>query len=423
MKPRNAQEIAEWRLCVGCGACAYACKDGKITLVDVLSEGIRPRLESSGCVDCSDCVKVCPGYEYSRFPEAGDETIDELREGWGPVLEVWEGYASDTVIRKDGSSGGLATAIALYCLEKDGMHGVLHTGPNPEVTWRNKTCFSHDRADLLSNSGSRYSPASPCDGLDRIESAPSPCVFIGKPCDVAGLRKAQSLKPALNEKTGVAIGIFCAGTPSSNGTLELFKHLKVDPTELTEIRYRGRGWPGMTTVRLKGDIAPSDKMRYDESWEFLQKYRPFRCYLCPDGTSEFADISCGDPWYRELSDDEVGYSLVLVRTELGRRIIQGVMASGYAVLKRARPEVLTASQINLLSKRSSIWGRLLTMKMFFVPAPRYKGFSLFKNWSTLSVKEKVRSVFGTARRIIRRGYYRKVHYDNRFASNVSLPKT
>lgn len=70
-----------------------------------------------------------------------------------------------------------------------------------------------------------------------------------------------------------------------------------------------------------------------ESWGFLQKYRPYRCHLCPDGTGEFADISCGDPWYREIKEHETGYSLALARTQRGREILHAAIDAGYAVLK------------------------------------------------------------------------------------------
>ena len=39
----------------------------------------------------------------------------------GYALEIWEGYAADPEIRRLGSSGGLLSALALYCLEKEGM--------------------------------------------------------------------------------------------------------------------------------------------------------------------------------------------------------------------------------------------------------------------------------------------------------------
>jgi coenzyme F420 hydrogenase subunit beta len=147
-------------------------------------------------------------------------------------------------------------------------------------------------------------------------------------------------------------------------------------------------------------------MTYMDSWGFLQKYRPYRCHLCPDGTGEFADISCGDPWYRRVEEGEQGQSLVLVRTERGREILRGAMEAGYVVLERADPSILEASQSNLRRKRAAIWGRILAMKLFGIPTPRLKGFSLYANWRRLSFEDKARSILGTVKRIIQRGYYR-----------------
>ena len=137
------------------------------------------------------------------------------------------------------------------------MYAALHTGADPEYSWKNMTVLSRNREDLLAQTGSRYSPASPCDGLGKVGEAPRACVFIGKPCDVAGLRKAQPLRQGLSEKIGVAIGIFCAGTPSTQGTLELMKRLNVDLEKLEGIWYRGKGWPGMARVQVKGRESPS----------------------------------------------------------------------------------------------------------------------------------------------------------------------
>jgi coenzyme F420 hydrogenase subunit beta len=228
---------------------------------------------------------------------------------------------------------------------------------------------------------------------------------------VAGLRKAQALRPELDRKVGVAIGIFCAGTPSTRGTLDLLQLLNIDPGEVEEIRYRGQGWPGMYTVRQLGEKFPSHKMPYEDSWGFLEKYRPYRCHLCPDGTGEFADLSCGDPWYREIAENEPGYSLVVVRTERGRKILHGAMAAGYVHLARAENIILEQSQKNLLAKRSAIWGRLVTMKAFGIPTPRLRGFALFKNWRGLPAKDKLRSILGTGKRIIFRGYSRPSKVD------------
>lgn len=407
MSINNVEDVAAWRLCSGCGACAYGCDEKKVRLVNVEKDGIRPVIEGD-CGDCKDCLDFCPGIGVSHksIGEAPGAT-PSLKKGWGPVLEVWEGYSADPELRFRSSSGGLASAIALFCVEKMSMHGVLHTGQKELKPWENRTVFSSSRNEVVSRTGSRYSPASPCDRLEDIEKAPSPCVFIGKPCDVEALRKAEKKRPGLKRNVGLAIGIFCAGTPSTLGTLELLKKFDVGIKELSAIRYRGMGWPGRCTALNTGG-TPAFDITYSEAWGFLQKFRPFRCHLCPDGTSEFADLSCGDPWYRDIKEGEQGYSLVLVRTERGRKILRAALDAGCIFLKKAGPAALQRSQENLLKKRKAVWGRLLGMKMLFLPVPVFDGFSLYENWKEQKAAEKLRSIIGTLKRALQRGYLRRL---------------
>ncbi|MDI1276377.1 Coenzyme F420 hydrogenase/dehydrogenase, beta subunit C-terminal domain [Methylobacter sp.] len=405
----DVSDVVKWRLCLGCGACEYACPEKKIKLINFIDQGIRPVVLPTGdCSGCSDCVTVCPGVGVSHDPmmKTAEGVINMLTEGWGPVLEIWEGHATDKVIRFDGSSGGLASALALYCIENEGMRGVVHVGNDSEEQYKNKSTFSRTRDDILATTGSRYSPASPCDLFQAIEDAEGACVFIGKPCDLEGLRKTQSIRPGLSKNIGVAIGIFCAGTPSTQGTVDLLAKYGISHEDVEELRYRGRGWPGSFSVRLKSDSEWLELATYEEAWNFLQAYRPYRCHVCPDGTSEFADISCGDPWYRSIDADEPGKSLVLVRSEKGREIVKGAIKAGYIQLTPVEPEILERSQKELLRKRGAIWGRVTTMKTLGIPAPHFQGFSLLQNWLKLSSGQKIRSILGTAKRVITRNYFR-----------------
>ncbi|MEJ2704218.1 MAG: Coenzyme F420 hydrogenase/dehydrogenase, beta subunit C-terminal domain, partial [Sedimentisphaerales bacterium] len=376
-----------------------------VALVNVCDEGIRPVVDADRCRKCGACVEVCPGIEISHktFDDRG-RIVGELNQAWGPVLEVWEGYASDSEIRFRGSSGGAATALALYCLEKRNVSGVLHVAAGAAAPLENVPVLSRTRTDLMARTGSRYSPAAPCEKLPSVRDASRPAVFIGKPCDVVALRKSQANDARLRENVVAAISIFCAGTPVTRGTYRILEALSVTPEEVSEFRYRGCGWPGMTTVSTK-DPERTRQMTYEQSWgKILCNHIQFRCRLCPDSTGEFADISCGDPWYRPVEAGEPGRSLVLVRTETGRQIVQDALKAGYVELNRVDSRTLPDSQKALLNRRRHLWGRLLTMKMMRVPVPRYAGFDLFGNWRQLSAKEKLKSIAGTMKRILSRGW-------------------
>lgn len=324
---------------------------------------------------------------------------------FGAALEIWEGYAADPEIRYRGSSGGALTSLALYCLEREGMEFVLHTAMDAAKPWANTTVKSRSRAEILARTGSRYAPASPCDGLPSIEESAGPCVFIGKPCDTAAVFRMRQTRPALDRNLGLVLTFFCAGTPSERGTLDLLHSLGTDPADVQSVRYRGEGWPGKFKV-LCGD-GGEKSLTYGESWGALTRYRPARCHLCPDGLGRVADISCGDAWDKFEENGDAGRSLILVRTARGREILRRAMAAGYVTARPSGSAQVMAAQSNLLGRRREIFGRLLAMRMLGVPVPRLVGFSLLRSWLRLPFLKKARTVAGTMARLVQRGRWRR----------------
>ena len=399
----SIEDVVATQLCTGCGACAYI-EPGRFRMLDTLEYGRRPFLCDDPVEETGEALSICPGVNLEHVPpmQSHEDVSSDLLNAWGPVLTVWEGYAVDPEIRFAGSSGGAATALALFCIEQENMSGTLHVGAKTDTPYLNETVYSTCRAELLCRSGSRYAPTSPCDGLSQIESAEGKSVFIGKPCDIAAAKRASKLRPKLAERLGLTIGFFCAGAPSVAGTLALLKKVGgIEPAKLTGIRYRGMGWPGKWTAHIQGDIE--FQLSYSESWGFLQKFRPWRCYICPDHTGEFADIAVGDPWYREVKSDENGRSLIVARTARGRDVIHAAERAGYLILERSEPSLLPRSQPNLLKARGALWGRLTALRIFGAPIPYFRGFPMFRFWlSELRLWPKVQSLAGTAKRVFRK---------------------
>lgn len=408
MNIRSIQEVVDTQLCCGCGACAYISPDA-ISMVDVEAEGRRPKI----CLkkDLSPAaLEVCPGVGLSHDPVRPDEPfVQELREAWGPILAIWEGFAIDPEIRFSGSSGGAITALALYCLEARNMSHVVHTAARSDTPYLNETVQSRNRDDLLRATGSRYAPASPCDGLQSIEDADGPCVFVGKPCDVAATQKARKFRSNLDEKLGITIGFFCAGTPSTRGTLEMLKRMGVEDAEtLIGLRYRGNGWPGKATATYRGQNGAEEirELTYEQSWgEILAEHQQWRCKLCADHTGEFADIAVGDPWYRTIDEGEPGRSMILARTERGLKTILAAAEAGYIEIAEADPRILPNSQPNLLRTRGALWGRLSACRIMREPAPCYTNMPMFQHWlHTLTFAQKFRSIVGTFKRVLKRHF-------------------
>jgi coenzyme F420 hydrogenase subunit beta len=404
------------QLCTGCGVCAYV-EPKRFRMADTLEYGRRPFLCDAAVPETGEALAVCPGarLEHTLPMKTREGVLPDYLDAWGPVLNVWEGYATDPEIRLTGSSGGIATALAYYCIEKEKMSGVLHVGARDNIPYLNETAYSTSRAELLARAGSRYAPTSPCDGLSRIEEGARASVFVGKPCDVAAVQSARRLRPFLDEKLGLVVAFFCAGVPSTKGTLDLLKANSVeDLSTIKELRYRGNGWPGMWKTRFNNRQGKEEvrQLSYSESWKFLQKYRQWRCYICPDHTGEFADISVGDPWYRQVQPGEPGKSLIVARTQRGLYALKAAQEAGYIVLEANDPGLLPRSQPNLLAARGELWARLKVLRMLGAKVPHYSGFSLFRYWlSELGTVAKLRSITGTAKRVFTKKLNKTIDID------------
>jgi coenzyme F420 hydrogenase subunit beta len=398
------KDVTEKQLCTGCGICA-ALESERFVMGEDIDVGRRPFLRENAAEENGDALKCCPGAMLEHdFDEDSPELIKSLRPGWGPVLNVWEAHASDEKTRFSGSSGGAATALATFCLEQMDIDYVVHVGSRKDTPYLNQTVMSRTRAELISRSGSRYAPASPCDILKEVEDGPGNCVFIGKPCDVAAVHKARQIRPELARKIKCTIAFFCAGVPSTRGTLKLMEKVGVkDPSTVESLKYRGQGWPGMWKVVHNDGTEQTKELTYAESWGYLQRYRQWRCYICPDHTGEFADIAVGDPWYRDIEPGESGSSLIVARTENGRSIVNAAIKSDYIKMLKSDPTLLPRSQPNLLHTRGGLWMRLIVLRLLGAAVPKYPGFSLFRYWrSELSFIDKIRSFTGTAKRVFRK---------------------
>lgn len=402
---RSITDVVSFQLCTGCGVCAYIEPDS-FSMVDTLEYGRRPvSTNSFGARESGEALSVCPGATLAHADalRSQSDLDQELLAGWGPVYGVWEGYATDSEIRQAGSSGGAATALSLFCIEQEKFSGVLHTAAQDRIPYLNQTVMSTCRSELLSRTGSRYAPASPAEGLDRIKNSESKCVFIGKPCDAAAVQKARLLRPELDSKIGAVIAFFCAGVPSLKGNLNLLKTNGIaDPSSLEGLRYRGNGWPGMWTASFRSELGSTDtrQMTYADSWAYLQRYRQWRCYICPDHSGEFADIAVGDPWYRAVQSGEAGKSLIVARTLRGLQLVRAAASKGYIVLESEDKRLLPRSQPNFLKSRGNLWARLIVLRLLGAAVPRYRNFSSFRYWlGELTLREKLQSFSSTVKRV------------------------
>ena len=123
---KTIQDVVDWGLCTGCGICSYICnRKGAIELVNLEEIGIRPKFNRTICKECSDCLEFCPGFSIDANVDEKNSIKPHKNLIIGDNYGIYEGYAKDVNIRYHGSSGGIITAIATYCLEKKNFQQII----------------------------------------------------------------------------------------------------------------------------------------------------------------------------------------------------------------------------------------------------------------------------------------------------------
>ena len=123
MKHNSIASVSHNHACTGCGGCSYQVPE-HIRMVDVDNYGIRPMGRDLESEDAS----YCGGAYLDRTRLVNRDNIQSLFRRWGPVLDVYEGFASDDRVRLSGSSGGVLTALSNFAVESGVADAVLSTG-------------------------------------------------------------------------------------------------------------------------------------------------------------------------------------------------------------------------------------------------------------------------------------------------------
>lgn len=394
-------KVLKSNMCSGCGICAGVVKDKKIKM-EITSDGyLRPVIYGELTSEENNVLKnICPGNVINYVEVPNKEPL------WGNIESSLLAYSSDDRIRHKASSGGVLSQLLIYLLEKNEIDEVIHIGGSNENPLLNEIKRSRTKEEVLSNSGSRYSPSAPLATLGEILNEDKRFAIVGKPCDIAALRSFSRIDERVSTKILYMFSFFCAGVPSLKGTYKILEHFNVNKEDVKKFRYRGEGWPGFTeVVTTQGEIY---RMKYEESWgKILNKYLQTRCKICIDGIGEFADISCGDGWFGDengypIFEEQKGRSLVITRNQKGQRLLERAVKEGYIIVdKKITPEEIERIQPYQSDRRKLLLSRILAMKIFLKKTPKYPIRLLFMNSKKAVFRKKAKSFIGTTVRIIK----------------------
>lgn len=348
--------------CSGCGGCSLL--DGRVRLQLVGDGFVRPVFSempppegAEGSAE-RDFARCCPGVDASPSPAAAslDENYDSVL---GRYESVWLGYANDEGLRFAGSSGGVLSALSIWLLASGRSTAVVSARPDSASPTLTMSSAARSRSDVELSAGSRYAPVANLANPDLLDDG---VALVAKPCE------AQFFRRLRGENSSVPIlTFFCAGTPAQRATSALLRSMRVDAAKVRSLRYRGNGWPGAFTV-VDND-GSERRIDYEQSWgEVLGRDVQWRCKVCADGTGESGDISVGDLWLAQESGypsfgDAPGQSAVVVRTPLGREILDAAVGAGVITVRRISIEQVRRSQPLHVTRRLTVRARLLGRRL------------------------------------------------------------
>jgi len=353
---RSLAKIVDDGLCHRCGSCVGICPTNVLGLD---SEEYPVVKNLSSCTDCDLCVKVCPGDELDVH-QLNKELFgapQDLRDVHGVFQEAYLSYAEDPLLRERSSSGGTVTGLLIHLLKTNQIDGAGVISSDMGEPWKGKPLIARSEQELLDSTKSKYA-ISPTNILfEEILRNPGRYAIVGLPCQIHGFHKAAALDKRLKERVVLTIGLFCHAATEHEPVRFVWKNLARDGK--TPVRYvpREGKHPGTPMVEYADGTRepvyyPEKKNYRPSSTEMLnilyRMYTPERCLTCYDSTSEFADISVGDPWMAPPSKEinfKDGYSFVMGRTERGMNALADAKSNGAISLLGLNREV--AKECNL----------------------------------------------------------------------------
>jgi len=370
----NIKSIVVNGLCTQCGTCIAVCPFDAISLYQHKSQGLLPKVDDNLCTQCGKCVEVCPGQsvDLAQLQQEffGQTAKDEL---FGNYIEIFSGYSTVPEIRYNGASGGIVTTILISLLKKGEIDGALVVRMSQKRPLEPEVFIARTEEELISAQQSKYLPVPMNLGLKEIiKDKNGKYAIVGLPCHFHGLRLVEKKNPNLKNKILLRIGLLCGFNPTLSSTKFLLRRAGVKNFEdVKEIKYRDGDWPcGFRAILKDG----TDRFLYPIE-QFLFSHYVFerhRCAMCLDHTCELADISVGDEWRAKLKKDAGGWSYLIVRTKIGKEIVEKFAKERLLYLEPIDSSVIYGGQYGSLNfKKKGSFAFAKIRRLFNKQVPDY----------------------------------------------------
>ena len=375
--------------CSGCGLCQSI---GGIEVLENKQGFIRP-LET-----LKEVSNVCPAVHAYRM-------VNKTDQEWGDYISVYTGYSADQQLRRQASSGGIITQTSSYLLEKDLVDGILQIGYIDNNPLHTCLYCSTTKENVKNHCGSRYSPSAPLLNIKQYLDLGKRYAFVGKPCDIRGIRLLCEQYPEYKKCILYTLSFFCAGTPSIIANENLVRAMGGDTNNIKAFTYRGNGWPGQAILTDREENNYT--MSYELSWgAYLGRDVQRACRFCWDGIGEEADISCADAWYIKNNGpdfkEKPGRNVIFARTNIGNNLLERMVKDRVVHVDEYDLNELKIIQKYQYLRRATMPEKISALRLCFKVTPPIKCKRIALYNFALNNKDRFKIFFGTVKRILKK---------------------
>lgn len=299
-------------LCTGCTACVYVCPKECITMRSDHEGFLYPAVDSTKCIQCGICSKVCPV-----------NNKNEQLEG-----KAFAARNEDISVRMTSSSGGMFNAIATWVINHNGVVAGAKFNEHMQV----HHVLIDNLKDLKPLQASKYVQSDLRDvfsEIKRILLEDRYVFFCGTPCQAAGLK--HYLKRDYDNL--FVADVICYGVPSPGIFNKFVKYMEdKHQSPMREFYFRDKTYgyasPNLKAIFENGSIEQmtSDVKSFTKTFFAGVTTRP-SCFNCAfKSSSRETDFTLGDFWtvsnVDRHMDDDTGATLLFVHSEKGINIIE-----------------------------------------------------------------------------------------------------
>ena len=337
------EDVFNRDLCIGCGACVNLCpyyknhrgKTARLFPCD-LSQGHCHAYCPKAEVNLDELSRRIWDVPYDGSPLGNCGTILAARAGAKMRPSAFQAGGTVSALITLALKNGMIDAAALT--DRQGLNPV----PCLVTDWQEVTKYA--RSKFMAAPTLAAVNAAILEGYIRLGVVATPCQLTA----VAQMRSNPMARENFADPVALTIGLFC------NWSLDTrqLSALLAEKLDIAAIRGMDIPPPPAGIMALE-----TDNGRVEIPLSEIKPIIPETCFICPDMTAEFSDVSVG------MFEGHPGWNTLVIRSKPGARLVTSACDEGYLETKDLPPESIAQLTRAAAEKKARALRMLIRRKL------------------------------------------------------------